>query len=251
MRITLLGTGTSLPDNERVQSGILVEAGHQLLLLDIGSGVLHRLTQLRAPISQISEVFISHFHIDHCSDFMSMCQTMWLSGFNSTLQVHGPPHITDWFRCLQDVQFPYLKDKIRVQVNPLGESAVIKLDDGAVRACSSAHGTTDARAFRIEHEGRAAFFSSDTAPSKRVAELAKGADVMIHECNWLDGEHPTGVHTSPSELAAVAAECAPSKVVLTHLGPEVISHSREVVRIVGRETDAKIIVGRDLLRIDI
>jgi ribonuclease BN (tRNA processing enzyme) len=79
--------------------------------------------------------------------------------------------------------------------------------------------------------------------------LAKGTDVLIHECNWLDGPHPEGVHTSPSELARIAEEINPSKVILTHVAPEVVAKRDKVIEIVSRRTDAEVIVGEDLMTV--
>ena len=67
----------------------------------------------------------------------------------------------------------------------------------------------------------------------------------------LDGAHPEGVHTSPSELAQIVEEINPSKIVLTHVSPEVVAIKDKVIEIVSRRTNAEVVLGEDLMEIDL
>ncbi|MHA2397047.1 MAG: MBL fold metallo-hydrolase, partial [Candidatus Thorarchaeota archaeon] len=147
MRAVLLGTGTSYPDSQRVQSGILVEDGDHKILLDIGSGVLHRLTQLEIDIRTIDSVFISHFHIDHCADFLPLCQSLWLSGYNKTLNLFAPPTVREWSRGVFDISFKYLREKILIETTILDENHVVPRGNLTVVTSPTLHGTYDTRAF--------------------------------------------------------------------------------------------------------
>lgn len=251
MRAVLLGSGTSYPDPQRVQSGILIEDGNHRILLDIGSGVLHRLTQLEIDIKTIESVFISHFHIDHCSDFLPLCQSLWLSGYDKTLNLFAPPTVREWSRGVYDIAFKYLRDKLLIQTTVLKENHVVPVGNLAVVASPTLHGDYDTRAFRIEYEGKSLTYSSDTAPCRDIIDLAKGTDVLVHECNWLDGPHPQGIHTSPAELAQIAEEINPSKIVLTHISPEVVANKDKVIEIVSRRTNAEVLLGEDLMVLDL
>jgi ribonuclease BN (tRNA processing enzyme) len=103
----------------------------------------------------------------------------------------------------------------------------------------------------VEHEGKSIVYSSDTAPCREVIELATGADVLIHECNWLDGDHPKGVHTSPSELAEIVERAEPGKVVITHISPEVVAKEKQVKATIGRRTKAEVILAQDLMTLSL
>ncbi|MFX1559217.1 MAG: MBL fold metallo-hydrolase [Promethearchaeota archaeon] len=251
MRAVLLGTGTSYPDPNRVQSGILVEDGEHRILLDIGSGILHRLTQLEIDFNTIDSVFVSHFHIDHCADFLPLCQSLWLSGYDKTLNLYAPPTVRDWSRAVFDIAFKYLREKILIETTELDENHVVPRGNLTIVSSPTLHGNYDTRAFRVEHNGKSLTFSSDTAPCRDIIDLAKDTDVLVHECNWLDGPHPEGVHTSPSELAEIAEKINPSRLVLTHLPPEVVANRNKIIDIVNRRTDAEVSLGEDLMVIDI
>jgi ribonuclease BN (tRNA processing enzyme) len=246
----MLGTGTSFPDPERVQSGILVETNHGYSLFDIGSGVLHRLVQTGVNLTSVQGVFISHFHIDHCSDFVTYLQTIWLQGYDEHLQLFAPPPVKEWLRGLLEVGLPFYRDKIVIEPYILSEHDSVQSGELSVSTCPTVHGNHDARAFRIEHEGKSVVFSADTAPCRDIIDLAKGVDILIHECNWLDGSLPKGVHSTPSDLTSIVEEISPKKVVLTHMSPEILAEKDKVLSIVGRRTDAEIIIGQDLMTLE-
>lgn len=251
MKITLLGTGTSLIDQDRVQSGLLIEGKREPVLIDVGSGVLRRLVQTGTEITAINHVFISHFHVDHCSDFLPLYQSLWLENYDKTLTLYGPPSMKEWSRGVYDVAFPYLRDRIAMEQRVLEEKDAIYIDDLVVTTTPTTHGSYESRAFRIESGSDSIVYSSDTAPCRELIELAKGVDILIHECNWLDGDHKPGIHTSPSELTSIVEGIQPGKVILTHLSPEVIEHGDEVISIVGRRTNAEIALAEDLMTIEI
>ncbi len=251
MRVTLLGTGTSHPNRDRVQSGVLVETDGVPLLFDVGSGILQRLNQLGQSLTTIEHIFISHFHVDHCSDLLTLYQSMWLSGYDKVLHLYGPPPLRDWLRGLFDVAFPYLRSKLMLETTVLEEFHVINVGPVTISICPTLHGSMQSRAFKIEHEGHSVVYTSDTAPCPEVIDLAKGVDLLIHECNWLDGDHPRGSHTSPSELAVIAEKTQPKKIVLTHMSPEVIQNGPRVISTVGRRTSAEVLLAEDMMTIDV
>ena len=155
--------------------------------------------------------------------------------------------IDDWYRGIFTVSFPYMRDRLLLEITKLDEFHAVQIGDVTITTCPTLHGSIESRAFRVEQGGKSVVYTSDTAPCPEVVELANGADVLIHECNWLDGDHPKGVHTSPSQLAEIVEQTQPKTVVLTHLAPEVVAQEKRVVDIVARRTNARVVMGRDLL----
>jgi ribonuclease BN (tRNA processing enzyme) len=251
MEVTMLGTGTTSPDPARVQSGFLIELEGEVLLFDLGAGIYHRLTQLEFDLHAISTIFFSHFHVDHCSDFVMLCQHLWLSGYEKSLNIYGPPSIKQWYRGLFDISFPYAQDRLILNVRSLREDEAVQVGEATISNAPTMHGTMETRAYRIDWRGKSLTYSSDTAPCRDVIELAKGTDVLIHECNWLDGPNPEGVHTTPSELALIAEEVAPKKIVLTHVAPEVVAKKERVLETIRRRTKAKVVMGEDLMSFEV
>jgi ribonuclease BN (tRNA processing enzyme) len=106
------------------------------------------------------------------------------------------------------------------------------------------------RAFKVEEAAFSFVFSSDTAPCTEITDLATGTNVLIHECHWLDGSKPEGVHTSPSGLSEVVEKAAPDRLILNHMTPQVVENAEKVVESIQRRTSASISVGQDLMEFE-
>ena len=70
--------------------------------------------------------------------------------------------------------------------------------------------------------GRQVVYSGDTKPSDRIVALAKGADVLIHDCT-LDSSHEGLAfdfgHSTAAQAAAVAKKAKVRILFLVHLSP--------------------------------
>ncbi|MGY9107764.1 MAG: MBL fold metallo-hydrolase [Alphaproteobacteria bacterium] len=77
MKITLLGTGTPTPSLRRMSSGYLVEICDDVILLDHGPGSHHRLMEAGKKATDVSHLFFSHLHYDHCSDYVRLMLNRW------------------------------------------------------------------------------------------------------------------------------------------------------------------------------
>src|SRR4029079_5129723 len=76
--------------------------------------------------------------------------------------------------------------------------------------------------YRVESEYGVVVLTGDTGPSDGVVALARGGDVLVHDCAFLDEIIEARGMWSPSSptIAARHAEAAGVKtLVLTHLGP--------------------------------
>jgi ribonuclease Z len=92
-KITLLGTGTPAPSLQRVGSGYLVEVGNERIVMDHGPDAHHRLLESGRRAVDISHVFFTHLHYDHCMDYGRLVLQRWDQGADRIpdLQVYGPP----------------------------------------------------------------------------------------------------------------------------------------------------------------
>ena len=92
MKITLLGTGTPAPSLVRQSSGILIQTGRDLIVMDHGPGAHHRLLESGARAVDVSRAFFSHLHYDHCMDYARLVLQRWDIGADriADLVVYGP-----------------------------------------------------------------------------------------------------------------------------------------------------------------
>ena len=106
----------------------------------------------------------------------------------------------------------------------------VTLDDGRVIAPAELVGPP--------RPGRRVVYSGDTAACASVAELARDADLLIHEATFGEDErdraHETG-HSTAREAAAVARDAGVRRLVLNHISarytrdaPELVAEAREL-----------------------
>jgi ribonuclease BN (tRNA processing enzyme) len=144
-------------------------------------------------------------------------------------------------------------------------------EDGNVRvtAAEVPHGAAEpAYAYRFDTPGSSIVFSGDTSRSAALVELAKGANILVHEVLNMDAidatvnrtdpgnealkRHIIEAHTPMREVGEVATEAGVRKLVLSHFVPaDIPAFDRPEIWLKGvRETfDGEIVVGEDLMEI--
>jgi ribonuclease Z len=115
----------------------------------------------------------------------------------------------------------------------------IMLPDGRVVHPSELVGPT--------RSGRKLVFTGDARPSDTTAEVAAGADLLIHEATFADEEAPLAIetgHSTAREAATVADKAGVKRLVLTHISSR---YSRDVQELAAeaRSVFPSAIVARD------
>jgi ribonuclease Z len=93
VELTVLGSGSPIPDADRAGPSGLIEGGGARILIDCGRGVLMRLAATGLMVAQLDAVVLTHLHSDHTTDFNDVLTTWWVLPMTGgrALQVVGPP----------------------------------------------------------------------------------------------------------------------------------------------------------------
>ena len=94
IEITLLGTGSPIPDPNRAGPATLVRAGGQVFLVDCGRGVLQRAAAVGVGAAGLSALLLTHLHSDHIGDLGDLIITRWITTFApdpAPFPIIGPP----------------------------------------------------------------------------------------------------------------------------------------------------------------
>lgn len=244
MRVTLLGTGSAIPSPNRLQTGVLLEDASRTLLVDCGSGVVHRLAQHGTDVREINTVLLTHHHLDHVADLPTLLKARLLTD-HPGLTIVGPPGTTRLCEELFAVDDVGERAALRIRERAVSE-APFDVTGLPVDAVETTH-SMQCFAYRVGDE---LVISGDTAPDPAVFNLADGVDTLIHECAYPDGVETDG-HTTPTALARGVGEIQVDRVLLTHLFPQAEAHSEAILRTVSAATGAVVDVGNDLTSVEV
>ncbi|MEN3047754.1 MAG: MBL fold metallo-hydrolase [Candidatus Caldarchaeales archaeon] len=258
MRLVLLGTGSLKPTALRYGSSVLLELSRIRLLLDCGPSTLAKLARLGVDARDLDAVFLSHFHIDHTSDVPDLITSLSMdrSGRPSPperpLRLLGGEGLKDFLDAAlrRNPYYGYAAEWMdqlnlaeAVELRP-GQEYVLKGLRLKVAEVDHPNGV----AVRISSPGLSVTYSGDTAPCEQLVELAKGTDVLIHECSFPD-EALMGKHTSERGLAEVTSRVMPRLLIATHLYPHWEGREHEIPEAVRRLCEARTVVARDMLEV--
>lgn len=95
MRITLMGTGWgNVVTPSQKGPSVFIEFGNEAqdsFVFDVGPGCILNYNAMEVPMSRMSNVFLSHLHMDHCSDLPFIYSFGPNLGDRYTaLKIHGP-----------------------------------------------------------------------------------------------------------------------------------------------------------------
>ena len=276
MKITLLGTGTPVPDALAYGTATLVEAGSRRVLIDCGRGAVIRLSQTGLSVGAIDTVLLSHYHSDHYAGLFDLLMTGGIPhGFanrGGPLHVYGPPGIEQlaegaWLagqpdRDIRVADSEIDPEHVRLVPHELIEGTVFDEDGLRIEAILVDHGEfiRPAYAFRVEYGGRVFVHSHDTRYNENLIERSRGCDVLVHEVAAASAatlrKHPEvkvaiDHHATPDDVGRVFAEVRPSLALLTHLAllrPAPVPIEK-VLETIGRRWDGPVVVAEDLMTI--
>ena len=281
-RVTLLGTGSPIPSPVQFGPATLVEAGGEKLLFDVGRGASIRIVQTGNSLGSVTDVFISHFHADHVVGLPDLMLTGWnglpFGRRTKKLDVHGPKGIVEMAADLEKAYKTHYElrmamsasssDGGRIRPFVITEGVVFDRSGLEVFAFPVEHVNPrtgyriETYGFRIEYLGRTVVISSDTRPTQRVVDQAKGADLLVHELIVADPDlfdaSPAvrGIvsgHTGPTEAARIFRDARPKMAALTHvirLGPNPPSDN-EILAEMHAIYDGRVAIGEDLMTFSI
>lgn len=222
MLVHLLGTGAAVSDPHRTTTMLAVQgdaAGDGFLLVDCGGDAVQRLLRAGIHPAHVHAVVLTHQHPDHISGFPLLIEKLWLLGRREVIPVLGPADALSVARtvfCAYDTSRWEGLPPLDWRPVPLSDGALVGTFAGvSVRAWPVMH-PVPTIGLRFEGaSGVVVAYSCDTSPCPAVVELARDADLLVHEASG----HLPGVHTSAGEAAEIARQARARELVLVHLPP--------------------------------
>ncbi len=275
IEITLLGTGSPIPDPNRAGPSTLVRAGGQVFLVDCGRGVLQRAAAVGVGAAGLSALLLTHLHSDHIGDLGDLLITRWISTFApdpAPLPIIGPPGTAETVEATlkafgHDIGYRIahhadLNEPPAVDVHEYTEGPVWDRDGVSIRVAPTDHRpVAPTIGFRIESGTTSVVLAGDTVPCAGLDGLAAGADALVHTAIRKDIvtnipqqrlKDICDYHSSVEEAAATAARAGVGTLVLTHYVPALVPGQEEQWRALAAGAfGGRIELGDDLHRVEV
>jgi ribonuclease BN (tRNA processing enzyme) len=278
-RIVFLGTkgGPRIGLNAANPANLVV-VNDTPFVIDCGAGVSHQLVAAGVPIPSVKYIFISHHHSDHNLEYGNLFYSAWAAGLSTPIHSFGPKGLeamtrTYWELNKFDVE-TRIEDEGRPDPRPLliahdiaDDGVVLQTADVKVTAFRTPHPPiSDNFAYKFETPDGIIVFSSDTAYNPKLAEFAKGADVLVHEALYLPAvdrlviktkngatlkKHLLASHTTTEDVGRIAAAAGVKVLVLSHFvpGDDPDVTDDDWTHDVKKNFSGRIIVAKDLMQL--
>lgn len=231
VRVTILGSGDAYGSGGRLHSAYLIEAPGTTFLLDAGPTVLQGLKRIGRDSATIDYVVLSHLHGDHFGGVpFLLLEYRYERPRTRPFTVYGP---RDTERRVQGC-FQTLYEKTAHEPSPFP----LRFEELTPRTPRTIGGVrflpfpvphvSELLCFglRIEVAGRTIVYSGDSAWTEDFVAQSRGADLFICECSTY--ETRLDLHIAYPEIAARAKDLGCRRLLLSHLGSEVLRHAAEL-----------------------
>lgn len=230
--VTVLGTGDAFASGGRAQAGFIIDAAGTRILMEAGPEILGAMKRLALRPNNLDLIVISHLHGDHFGGLpFLILEYMWESKLAAPITIAGPRNLESRCWRLMKTLFPgfdleRIRPKLRFVV--IDPGSTLRIGKVKLTAIRSPHTKPDiSLSLRVEVGGKTIVFSGDTGWNDALVKLAAGADLFICECTYFESRH-LRFHLNYPELAEHREKFKVDRMLLTHIGREVLNHRRDV-----------------------
>ena len=229
IEVTFLGTGSAMPPRDRGNTTFTVRTENLLFLADAGPSVFGDLQRAGIEPSQIDAIFLSHGHADHILGFPQLALLQQFVKKIPPVRIYCTAAVREAVCTVTKLTFPEAADR-------LAKFDWIELAEGPRQSrdlTDEIQLTTElvfgppympVQGLRLDFfdKGVSLAFSADTAPSDKLASLATGCDLLIHEASFSATLQPNVspemyFHSDARQAGQIAARAGVKRLALVHL----------------------------------
>lgn len=225
MQLQFVGCGDAFGSGGRYNTCFHVTGRVANFLIDCGASSLAAMKRLGIDRHGIDLVLITHFHGDHFAGLPFLLLDAQFTRRTRPLVIAGPHGIEARLMQVMEALFENSsRTKQRFDV------AAVALEPGRTRSFGGVevtpyavvHGESGGPflGYRVSAEGRVLAYTGDTEWTATLIPLGRDADLLVAEAYTYD--RAVKNHLSLSALEAHLAEIQPKRLILTHMGEEML-----------------------------
>jgi len=231
LSVSFLGSGDAFNAEGRHHAAYLVRGHDTVMLLDCGATALASLKRDRIAASDIDTILISHLHGDHFAGLPFLfLEFTWAEERKRPLRILGPAGTEDSVLSLFRAMYPGSAGRplpFHIAFHELKPDEPFRLDAVEIKPFQVPHQEQAiSLGFDLAVDGRRIVYSGDTGWTEDLISRSSGADLFICECSFF--ETRIWSHLDYPRLAENGPRFETRRMVLTHLGREVLARREEV-----------------------
>jgi len=213
MKLEFLGTNGWYSSETGNTACVFLDTEEYYIVFDAGDGIqkLDKHVTSEKPIY----LFLSHFHLDHIYGLHLLSKFRFKQG----IKIYGQ-------KGTRNILHRLIKHPFTVALKELPITIEIKdLSEGTHQVpfpvtCKFLLHADPCLGYSITIDGKTVTYCTDTGICENSLELAKNADVLIHECGTKPGFFlEKWPHTNPEEAATLAKSANARRLFLFHFNP--------------------------------
>ena len=179
MKLTILGSGTSVPHPARASASHWLETAGGTILLDISADAAHRMAQEALDWTNLDAIWISHFHLDHIGGLTPFLFGMkWAPHTQSRrkpLRICGPEGLGQIIQAVDgSSDYGLLEQRFEIEIVEVGPNQDFEVLPGISASTLSTPHRKESLALRLNDDDSKLFvYTSDTGFSENLALFAK------------------------------------------------------------------------------
>jgi ribonuclease BN (tRNA processing enzyme) len=229
--VTFVGSGDSFGSGGRFNTCFLVDTLGYRFCIDFGATSLVALNRLDIAHNSIDAILLTHLHGDHCGGVPFLLMDAMLGAKRQgPLLIAGPKDTTARMRDVAAALMPgmhVMSPKFALTYADLETFVEHRLGPLKVTTYPAIHTKeTNPTSIRVEVAGKVIAYTGDSEWTEHMPKLAQGADLLIAECYFY--RKPVRFHLNYPDIQAHRKEITAKRLVLTHMGREMLMHKDEV-----------------------
>jgi len=231
MRVTIIGAGDAFFNGGRRHSSYLVEVDDSGFLLDCGTTALLGLKTLGIPAERVDFIAISHLHGDHFGGLPFLfLEYLYEQPRSRPLLIAGPPGTEDRVKALHRTMYRELAQRplcFPLEFRELTPGQAATVCGVELFPFRVPHQEKDvSMGYLVKAGGKSLLYSGDCGWNENLVAYSQGADLFICECCYFNRQ--TSFHVSYPEVAAQRYRLGCKRLLLSHLGREVLESMEQV-----------------------